>query len=374
VRCGAGRQLDTPAPVAGSSHRNGPRVFLDSRLSVASQAKPKATVTYADSSSSPAINFLQHQLGGPSHPQIQNHMPDFLQHHHAYSPLCLSNTIGLSGSSPTRRAQAAAVGSSSTSANACGSALQGPHVWRENCTDHGRTRNYTYYSEALKRDFCLFKIKWLSAQSEGTCKVSWRSALLSFFKSRIRNCEGGNSIERASRFWWSQRNRYLTEQEVSSAQQKQEQKRVRPESIAGTDSHTKRSKTNSATSDRNAGHSSERLHAAPGRSGCGWGDSGLEEIDSTGGGLNDCMDDSHRGDAEQSEAGKGVFADEAQVQAQFPAGESPLSAAARAADAGLAASADASSDNAPPAAAAAAEGARAPTAMATATTGAAPYR
>ncbi len=84
------------------------------------------------------------------------------------------------------------------------------------------------------------------------------------------------------------------------------------------------------------------------------------------------MDDSHRGDAEQSEAGKGVFADEAQVQAQSPAGESPLSAAARVADAGLAASVDASSDNAPPAAAAAAEGARAPTAMATATTGAVP--
>lgn len=147
---------------------------------------------------------------------------------------------------------------------------------------------------------------------------------------------------------------------------------MRLENIAGADTQTKRSKTNSATYDGNAGHNREGWHAAPGRSGCGGGNSGLEEIDSAGGGWNDCIDDSHRGDAKQSEAGKGVFEDGAQVQAQSPAAESPLSAAARAADVALAASVDASSDNAPPAAAATAEGARVPTAMATATTGAVP--
>ena len=111
---------------------------------------------------------------------------------------------------------------------------------------------------------------------------------------------------------------------------------------------------------------------------------GSEYIDSAGGGWGD----SHTGDAEQSEAGGPAFADalaadaniadavphheaQAQLQAQFPSGESPSFVAARAADAAIAetAAVDAASDHASPAAASTAEGALAPAA---ATTGAVP--
>ena len=56
----------------------------------------------------------------------------------------------------------------------------------------------------------------MSAQSHGICRgrESFRSALFSFFRSRIPNFEIPKGFDRTARIWWSQRDRYLTEQEL----------------------------------------------------------------------------------------------------------------------------------------------------------------
>ncbi len=61
----------------------------------------------------------------------------------------------------------------------------------------------------------------MSAQSDrhatGICRgrgESFRSALFSFFKSRIPNFEIPKGFDRTARIWWSQRDRYLTDQEM----------------------------------------------------------------------------------------------------------------------------------------------------------------
>jgi hypothetical protein len=83
----------------------------------------------------------------------------------------------------------------------------------------------------------------MSAQSHGVCRgrgESFQSALFSFFKSRVPNFEISKGFDRTARIWWSQQERYLTEQElldcaddVPYAHLKQDQKRSRLERNAG---------------------------------------------------------------------------------------------------------------------------------------------
>jgi len=188
----------------------------------------------------------------------------------------------------------------------------------------------------------------MSSRTDGTDCKPWRCALGAFFRSEIQFFQVGKSTDRVTRTWWNNRHKYLTEEELSTC--------VDPGS----------------TGDGGFRESAGNVGI------------GSEYIDSAGGGWGD----SHTGDAEQSEAGGPSFADalaadaniadavphheaQAQVQAQFPSGESPSFVAARAADAAIAetAAVDAASDHASPAAASTAEGALA---RAAATTGAVP--
>jgi hypothetical protein len=188
----------------------------------------------------------------------------------------------------------------------------------------------------------------MSARTDGVKFEPWQCALGAFFRSHCQFHNVSTPTDRATRTWWNQRHKYLTEEELSTC--------VDPGS----------------TGDGGFRESAGNVGI------------GSEYIDSAGGGWGD----SHTGDAEQSEAGGPAFADalaadaniadavphheaQAQLQAQFPSGESPSFVAARAADAAIAetAAVDAASDHASPAAASTAEGALAPAA---ATTGAVP--
>ena len=200
----------------------------------------------------------------------------------------------------------------------------------------------------------------MAMQNDGARSKAWCISRLDFFRSKPQFLEGPIPSERTTRIWWSHRQKYLTD-------------------VSG------------------------EISTCGEQGRCGGGgpcDSGSkvgicsEKNDSAGGGWDDCMDDSHRRDAEQGEAEGGAFADHdtsvitsaadadhdaaphhvAQVQAQSPSKESQSPVAARAADAARAAAAavEAASDHASPAAATTAEGAQAPAAIAAATTGAVP--
>lgn len=183
----------------------------------------------------------------------------------------------------------------------------------------------------------------MSARTDGVKFEPWQCALGAFFRSHFQFHNVSTPTDRATRTWWSQRHKYLTEEELSTC--------VDPGSTGDGGFRE---------SAGNVGIGSEYIGSAGG----GWGDS-------------------HTGDAEQSEAGGPAFADalaadanaadavphheaQAQVQAQFPSGESLSFVAARAADAAIAAetaAVDAASDHASPAAASTAEGALAPAAI-----------
>ena len=81
------------------------------------------------------------------------------------------------------------------------------------------TRERYSYSNTLKREYCLFRMKWKPQDgrlgSDGTCK-SFRCAQLSFFKSRIANFKPPTGFNRTLRVWWNEREKYLTEQEIST--------------------------------------------------------------------------------------------------------------------------------------------------------------
>jgi hypothetical protein len=155
-------------------------------------------------------NFNEYQFGGePPRSLWQGHVPNIPQspqRSHVYGTLFPSKEsqfpatpIGLSGSI-LRTAQAAG-GENSSSANVCGLAHHEP------CGG----RRFTYFPHELKREFCLFKMKWMSE----TRSEPWKRAQLSFFKSKIQDFKGAKSLPRTSRNWWSERHRYLTEQEMA---------------------------------------------------------------------------------------------------------------------------------------------------------------
>jgi hypothetical protein len=177
-------------------------------------------------------NFSEHgqsQFGGQQpHPQWQGHMPNMLQVQQRHDCCSLfpwnaspfpSSAIGLSESSP-RTAQATAVDTSSSSANACGLAAnlahQQPHVQQPNRPVNRGTGKGNYYSKELKREFCLFKRNWMAARTDGTRCEPWRSAHLAFFRSKIQFFEGSIPTDRTTRTWWSQRHKYLTDEENST--------------------------------------------------------------------------------------------------------------------------------------------------------------
>jgi len=156
----------------------------------------------------------------------------------------------------------------------------------------------------------------MSARTDGVKFEPWQCALGAFFRSHCQFHNVSTPTDRATRTWWNQRHKYLTEEELSTC--------LDPGS----------------TGDGGFRESAGNVGI------------GSEYIDSAGGGWGD----SHTGDAEQSEAGGPAFADalaadaniadavphheaQAQLQAQFPSGESPSFVAARAADAAIAASA-----------------------------------
>jgi hypothetical protein len=164
------------------------------------------------------------------------------------------------------------------------------------------------YSRELKRQFCLFRRNWMSARTDGVRFESWQSALGAFFRSHFQFFDVSTPTERATRNWWSQRHKYLTEEELSTC-------------------------------------------VDPGRSGDGGFRAAASNVgigsecnDSASGGWDDCMGDA----APRHEA-------QAQGQAQSQSGESPSSRVADTASA-EAAAVDAASDHASPAAAATAEG------------------
>jgi len=256
----------------------------------------------ANATLSPTINILhQHTVYGSPFPSNASPFP--------------TSTFWLSGSSP-RPADAAA---SSSSANACGSAASSahrePHVQQPNRSVKGSTRRRMYYSEELKRQFCLFRMNWFSARTKGTLCESWRSAHSAFFKSKFQLFEDNESLERITRVWWQEKAKYLTAAEISTS-----------------------------------GDAAGRSGGGGCRESAGNVGIGSEDIDSAGGGCDaDAADTAPR--------------HEAQGQMQRPPSEaSPSSLASRVADTDRAAAAavEAASDHASPAAAATAEGARAP--------------
>jgi hypothetical protein len=153
----------------------------------------------------------------------------------------------------------------------------------------------------------------MSARTDGVRFESWQSALGAFFRSHFQFFDVSTPTERATRNWWSQRHKYLTEEELSTC-------------------------------------------VDPGRSGDGGFRAAASNVgigsecnDSASGGWDDCMGDA----APRHEA-------QAQGQAQSQPGESPSSVAAGwriqpAAPSAKAAAVDAASDHASPAAAATAE-------------------
>ena len=72
------------------------------------------------------------------------------------------------------------------------------------------------YPNDLKREYCLFRMKWLPGLlgSDGKPET-FKSAQLSFFKSKIPNFDAPKGFDRALRLWWSNREKYLTKQECS---------------------------------------------------------------------------------------------------------------------------------------------------------------
>ena len=193
--------------------------------------------------------------------------------------------------------------------NACGLAASLGHREQHNRQSDrfvkGGSGHCAYYSYELKRQFCLFKRNWMSMQNDGARSKAWCISRLDFFRSKPQFLEGPIPSERTTRIWWSHRQKYLTD-------------------VSG------------------------EISTCGEQGRCG-GKVGIcsEKNDSAGGGWDDCMDDSHRRDAEQGEAEGGAFADTsaadadhdaaphhvAQVQAQSPSKESQSPVAARAADA-----------------------------------------
>jgi hypothetical protein len=167
-------------------------------------------------------NFNQHlqsQFSGPPpHPQWQAHILNALQQRGVYCPtfppnslLYPSNTTMLIDSS-LRTAQASAVDAPA----ACGSAASLGRREQQHVQQQGRSVNEgseytTYYSEELKREFCVFKRNWISARTEGHRSETWRRAHLAFFRSHHNFRKGFIPNERTTRNWWSQRHRYLTD-------------------------------------------------------------------------------------------------------------------------------------------------------------------
>jgi hypothetical protein len=103
---------------------------------------------------------------------------------------------------------------------ACGLANQGQHV--QQLTGHARgcTVPYQSFSKELKREFCLFRMHWLAARSnQGYYINNWREAHFAFFKARFQNFECSESFHRTTRYWWSQRHKYLTAADSGAEQE-----------------------------------------------------------------------------------------------------------------------------------------------------------
>ena len=99
---------------------------------------------------------------------------------------------------------------------ACGSAAslgrrEQQHVQQPGRSVNDGSRNCSYYSEELKREFCVFKRNWISARTEGPRSETWRKAHVAFFRSKHQFCKGFIPNERTTRNWWSQRHKYLTD-------------------------------------------------------------------------------------------------------------------------------------------------------------------
>jgi hypothetical protein len=80
----------------------------------------------------------------------------------------------------------------------------------------GGTEPYTYYSRELKREFCLFKMRWLVARSnQGMYRNNWRNDHFDFFNARFPNFEYSERFLRTTMNWWTKRTKYLTTSELA---------------------------------------------------------------------------------------------------------------------------------------------------------------
>ena len=149
--------------------------------------------------------FLQSQFGNQlPHLQWQGQMFNNLQQH-SQRP---STAIELSGSS-LRYPEA-------SSEDAL--AHQALHARQPNQNVQGGTRKFNYFSKELKREFCLFRMRWLAEQSiQGIGHGKWNKAHLAFFKAKFPNYNSPETFQRTTRNWWSQRATYLTPKELEKS-------------------------------------------------------------------------------------------------------------------------------------------------------------
>ena len=143
------------------------------------------------------------------------------------------------------------------------------------------------YSNDLKREYCLFRMKWLPGLlgSDGKPET-FKSAQLSFFKSKIPNFDAPKGFDRALRLWWGHREKYLTKQECSICEDvtiaqltKSISKCQQLESNVGPNTKKQKTMRNeheiySADPEATAAHDSRRVRwrASPGRDGEGCDD------------------------------------------------------------------------------------------------------
>ena len=140
--------------------------------------------------------------GQPPRLPLQGKTPNIFQQQHVYGsqipfnvhpvtiqPSMLGSRSGIFGSSSQP--------ASSQANNACRSAqLESGESSHEKIVNISKNKPKNDFPYDLKREFCLFRMNWMSAQSDrhatGICRgrgESFRSALFSFFKSRIPNFE-----------------------------------------------------------------------------------------------------------------------------------------------------------------------------------------
>ena len=159
----------------------------------------------------------------------------------------------------------------------------------------------------------------MSARTNGLRCETWRNAHLAFFNSKIYFLEGSIPNERTMRTWWSQRHQYLTDEEISKqlwflsrrwsccfhhSDFRDSAGMISSYNVESALQSMRRSPAScwGGQADYLWRTGQERRRRLPSAGNFGIGS---RDIDSADGGWDDRMGDSHKSDAEQSEAGGG---------------------------------------------------------------------